>query len=260
MLGRSPVNARRDTLVRTRMMLRKLLLPVVLGVLGTVAPAVAAPREPVRPVVKAKKATASTGKLSGARGKKLVAKAPAPSKKKKKPVPLTKGRRVARRAGSLVGVPLAGQGQVPDDCSGLVRAAYHAVGIELLSHGTLPGENAVSAIYRRAQRAGALRKRDPKPGDLVFFHETYDRNRDGLRNDGLTHIGVIEGVERDGTVVFVHRGGDGVKRSRMNLRLPTQQRTKSGQVLNDYIRRAEGGERARLSSELFSGFASAVRL
>jgi cell wall-associated NlpC family hydrolase len=234
------------------MMLRKLLLPVVLGVLGTAAPAVAAPSQLVRPVAKAKKATGSTGKVSRSRGKKLVV--------AKKPVRLTKGRRVARRAAALVGKPLASQDKVPDDCSGLVRAAYHAVGIELLSHGTLPGENAVSAIYRRARSAGAVHRDNPRPGDLVFFHETYDRNRDGLRNDGLTHLGVIESVERDGTVVFVHRGGSGVKRSRMNLKQPQRQRTKGGEVLNDYLRRAEDGQRARLTSELFSGYASAARL
>jgi hypothetical protein len=219
------------------MMLRKLLLPLMLAVLGT-APAVAAPRGPVKPAAN-------------------VSKAP-PSKKKRPPVRLTRGRRVARRAATLVGASLSPY-RVPDDCSGLARAAYQAVDIELLSHGTLPGENAVSAIHRRAQRSGALHRRTPKPGDLVFFRETYDRNRDGVRNDGLTHLGVIESVERDGTVVFVHRGGSGVKRARMNLRFP-EQRGQGGRVLNDYIRRAEGGERARLASELFSGYASASRL
>lgn len=239
------------------MMLRKLLLPLMLGVLGT-APAVAAPREPVKPAAKSKKATASTRTPPRTRGAtKAVVKA-TPTKKKRPPAPLPKGRRVARRAGKLVGASLAAY-RVPDDCSGLVRAAYRAVGIELLSHGMRPGENAVSAIHRRAQRAGALHKRTPKPGDIVFFRETYDRNRDGVRNDGLTHVGVIEAVERDGTVVFVHRGGSGVKRSRMNLRFPTQ-RGKDGRVLNDYLRRAEGGKRAQLARELFSGYASAARL
>ncbi|HYO58047.1 NlpC/P60 family protein [Archangium sp.] len=228
------------------MMLRKLLLPLMLAVLGT-APAVAAPRGPVKPAAKSKKAS----------GSKSVAKATL-SKKKRPPVRLTRGRRVARRAATLVGASLATY-RVPDDCSGLVRAAYQSVGIELLSHGTLPGENAVSAIHRRAQRSGALHHRTPRPGDLVFFRETYDRNRDGVRNDGMTHLGVIESVERDGTVVFVHRGSSGVKRSRMNLRFP-EQRGQGGRVLNDYIRRAEGGERARLASELFGGYAAASRL
>ena len=226
-------------------MLRKLLLPLMLAVLGT-APAVAAPRGPVKPAAKSKKATA-----------KPVVKS-TPARKKRPAAPLPRGRRVASRAGKLVGASLTAY-RVPDDCSGLVRAAYQAVGVELLSHGTLPGENAVSAIHRRAQRAGALHKRTPKPGDIVFFRETYDRNRDGERNDGLTHVGVIESVERDGTVVFVHRGGSGVKRSRMNLSFPGK-RSQGERVLNDYIRAAQGGERAKLASELFSGYASVSRL
>jgi cell wall-associated NlpC family hydrolase len=238
------------------MTLRSLLLPVVLAVLGS-APAFAAPRQSVKPVAKAKKVPARSTQTSRSRGSTALAKATA-SKKKRPPVKLTRGRRVAHRAASLVGASLASY-RVPDDCSGLVRASYQAIGVELLSHGTLPGENAVSAIYRRAQRSGALHKHTPTPGDIVFFHETYDRNRDGLRNDGLTHVGVIESVEADGTVVFVHRGGSGVKRSRMNLRQPSQH-GKAGHILNDYLRRAEGGERARLTSELFSGYASASRL
>jgi cell wall-associated NlpC family hydrolase len=243
------------------MMLRTLLLSVVLAVLGAV-PASAAPRQPVKPVAKAKKSSGSTpvARKATAVSKKAtaVSKKATVASKKRPPVKATRGRSVARRAGSLVGASLTAY-RVPDDCSGLVRAAYQAVGIELLSHGTLPGENAVTAIYRRAQRSGALHKRTPRPGDLVFFRETYDRNRDGVRNDGLTHVGVIESVEADGTVVYVHRGGSGVKRSRMNLRHPTHQ-GQGGRVFNDYIRRAEGGERARLSSELFSGYASASRL
>jgi len=165
---------------------------------------------------------------------------------------------VALRASGLVGTSLA-RHRVPDDCSGLVRLAYQSVGVELLSHGTRPGENAASAMYRRAQRAGALHRKTPLPGDIVFFRETYDRNRDGLRNDGVTHVGVIESVERDGTVVFVHRGGKGVGRARMNLR-DSKHKGTGGRVLNDYLRRAEKGERARLTGELFVGYASANRL
>lgn len=225
------------------MMLRKLLLPLMLAVLGT-APAVAAPRGPVKPAAKSKKATA-----------KPVVKA-TPAKKKGPAAPPPKGRRVATRAGKLVGASLSAY-RVPDDCSGLVRAAYQAVGIELLSHGTLPGENAVSAIHRRAQRAGALHKRTPKPGDIVFFRETYDRNRDGKRNDGMTHIAVVETVELDGTVTFIHRGSKGIARSRMNLLFPRTHRAgQSGPILNDFLRAASKGQRAWLTGELFVGFAS----
>ncbi|OJT26743.1 hypothetical protein BO221_01575 [Archangium sp. Cb G35] len=166
---------------------------------------------------------------------------------------------IVERAVQLVGVKQLGRvdRSVPDDCSGLVRLAYMKGGIDLVNHGFLNGENAVSAIYRRAKDRGALHQRRPRPGDLVFFQETYDRNRDGKRNDGMTHIAVVETVELDGTVTFIHRGSKGIARSRMNLLFPRTHRAgQSGLVLNDFLRAAAKGQRAWLTGELFVGFAS----
>ena len=146
---------------------------------------------------------------------------------------------------------------VPNDCSGFVRLAYLAAGIDLVNHGFRDGENAVSAIFRRALGVGVVHHQAPRPGDLVFFRETYDRNRDGRRNDGMTHIGVVEAVDADGTVTFIHRGGKGVARGRLNLSAPSRhQLGQGGPVLNDYIRPATKGTRAYLAGELFSAFAS----
>ncbi|OJH37052.1 CHAP domain-containing protein [Cystobacter ferrugineus] len=230
------------------MTFRPLLLACLLGV-SFASPVLAAPQAPAKPAASSTVAKKST--------KKSATKS-TPAKTKRKAVRPSRGRRVAQRAAGLVGASLA-RHRVPDDCSGLVRLAYQSVGVELLSHGTRPGENAASAMYRRAQAKGALHRKTPQPGDIIFFRETYDRNRDGLRNDGVTHVGVIESVARDGTVVFVHRGGKGVGRARMNLRHAGHQGA-GGRVLNDYIRKAEQGERARLTSELFVGYASATRL
>lgn len=165
---------------------------------------------------------------------------------------------IVERAAQLVGVEHLGRvdRSVPDDCSGLVRLAYLKAGIDLVNHGFLDGENAVTAIYRRAETRGALHHR-PRPGDLVFFRETYDRNRDGKRNDGLTHIAVVESVERDGTVTFIHRGSKGIARSRLNLFFPRTHRAgQDGPVLNDFLRAASRGQRAWLTGELLVGFAS----
>ncbi|MFL5358182.1 CHAP domain-containing protein [Archangium sp.] len=166
---------------------------------------------------------------------------------------------IVARAVRLVGVKQLGRVDrgVPDDCSGLVRLAYLEGGIDLVNHGFLNGENAVTAIYRRAETRGALHHHRPRPGDLVFFRETYDRNRDGKRNDGLTHIAVVESVERDGTVTFIHRGSKGIARSRLNLFFPRTHRIgQDGPVLNDFLRAASQGQRAWLTGELLVGFAS----
>jgi hypothetical protein len=175
-------------------------------------------------------------------------------------VPSSTAERIVQQAVELVGARdlRRWDTRVPNDCSGFVRVAYGKAGIDLVRGGFIDGENAVSAIYRLATRQGAVHQQRPRPGDLVFFRETYDRNRDGRRNDGMTHIGVVERVEPDGTVTFIHRGGQGVARSRMNLEHPTTFREgREGPVLNDFIRPRSKRERAWLAGELFAGFASA---
>jgi hypothetical protein len=171
----------------------------------------------------------------------------------------TPGQRIAGRAAQLIGTRdlHAVDPSVPDDCTGLVRLAYEKAGIELMSGGGLRGDNGVLHIYRRARGLGAVRRDRPRPGDIAFFRETYDRNRDGRRNDGLTHVAIVEKVEPDGQLLLVHRGSKGVARTRMNLKQPTVHRQKrGGAVVNDYLRAASRQQRAYLTAELFAGFAS----
>ncbi|GHG94112.1 CHAP domain-containing protein [Comamonas sp. JC664] len=177
--------------------------------------------------------------------------------------PSQMGRSIVQRSTQLVGMRSLRKVSraVPDDCSGFVRLAYRSAGIDLVAHGFLSGENAVSAIFRRAVEVGSVHHQPPRPGDLVFFRETYDRNRDGRRNDGMTHIGVVEGVDSHGTVTFIHRGGKGVARGRLNLSFPARhQLEQGGPVVNDFIRPAAKGSRAYLAGELFAAFASPEKL
>lgn len=174
-----------------------------------------------------------------------------------------RGTELARHAAELVGVESLSKvtREVPDDCTGFVRYVYETSGIDLME--LPPGqstESGVAAIFRRARLAGALHKRNPRPGDLVFFRETYDRNRDGRRNDGLTHIGIVEAVAPDGTVTFIHRGSKGIARSHLNPKFPRARRTTKGLVLNDFLRRKSTKVRAYLTGELFSSFGSPDKL
>lgn len=138
----------------------------------------------------------------------------------------------------------------PEDCAGLVRAVYAQHGLDLLTDG-VAGDNGVTAIWRFAQRHGELRKDRPRPGDLVFFFETYDRNRDGRENDGLTHIGIVDRVDPDGTVQVIHRVAQGVVRYRMNLDRPRARTDAQGRVVNDWLRE---GRTAKLAGELFAAY------
>ena len=144
---------------------------------------------------------------------------------------------------------------VNDDCSGFTQLAYRKPGLSLLPEQTLPGENGVKAIYRKAGDLGTLRD-TPRVGDMVFFRDTHDRNKDGRLNDGLTHIGIVERVGEDGTVTFVHRAGSGVKRGRFNLARPDARKDEKGRVLNDWLRRRDKRNRGYLAGELVAGFAA----
>lgn len=183
----------------------------------------------------------------------------------RRPTPVSAGSGVgdllAQRAGELAGLPsLKGVApHLPDDCTGLARAVYEVAGVEL-TRAAQRGDSGVAAMYRLAWELGALHRGPPAPGNLIFFVETYDRNRDGRRNDGLTHVAVVESVDARGTVTFVHRSGSGVTRSHLNPSWPATHALPGGEVLNDWLRPKSRLTRAWLTGELFAGYASAAAL
>lgn len=164
--------------------------------------------------------------------------------------------RVVELARTLVGarhVEVGGR-RFGDDCTGLVRGVYAQLGLDLMKEGE-PQDNGVTAIWRFLGRHGRLYDGGrPVPGDVVFFRETYDLNRDGAVNDGLTHIGLVDAVEPDGTVLVIHRVSRGVVRYRMNLAFPGKAKDATGKVLNDGLRLAGAGSAPKLTGELFVSF------
>ncbi|MCI0569615.1 MAG: CHAP domain-containing protein [Myxococcaceae bacterium] len=166
---------------------------------------------------------------------------------------------VLARARALVGkqrLSLDGR-DYPATCDGLVLAAYAPTGLSL-SAAARSGDNAVTALYRLAQARGRLfRDEAPAPGDLAFFRDTYDLNRDGRSNDGLTHVGIVESVDGDGTVAVIHHVSRGVARYHMNPAHPTVRvDPRTGKVLNHALRAGAGGRTPSLTGELFVTYAS----
>lgn len=144
-----------------------------------------------------------------------------------------------------------------DDCTGLVRGVYAQVGIDLMSAAG-PGDNGVTAIYRFATTHGRVYEGGrPVGGDLVFFRDTYDLNRDGRNNDGLTHVGLVEKIEEDGTVIVIHRVARGVVRYRMNLAFKDKATNPDGRPVNDWLRAANAGA-PQLTAQLFAGYATVL--
>ncbi|MDG1483661.1 MAG: CHAP domain-containing protein [Myxococcota bacterium] len=130
------------------------------------------------------------------------------------------------------------------DCSGMVCAAYAAGGQ------TLSGSS--KGLYAEAVDGGVLHTDTlPRPGDIAFFDNSYDRNRNGQRDDELTHVAVVEAVADDGTITLIHLGSGTVSRIKMNLLRPEDS------AVNSYLRaRADLDGGPRLTGELWRGFAS----
>lgn len=173
--------------------------------------------------------------------------------------------RLAARGASLLGqgrerFHAAGQ-TFNGDCSGFVEAVYALEGIplkRLLTAAAPREDSAVAQAWAAAGRFGARWRGGewPSPGDLVFFDDTWDRNGNGRRDDPLTHLGLVEWVDVDGTVTFLHRAGQGVTRGQLNLRRPDAARGEDGRPLNAPLRRRAGREddAPSLAGQLFVGF------
>jgi len=100
----------------------------------------------------------------------------------------------------------------------------------------------------------------PAVGDLAFFDNTYDRNRNGKLDDELTHVAVVIGVEDDGTILLAHAGTSaGRTLLHMNLEHPDEATDADGKVLNDWLRRKRASDRPgtpHRAGECWHGFAT----
>ena len=173
---------------------------------------------------------------------------------------------IVRTAAKLVGartIEVNGR-RIAYDCAGVTRAIFLEHGIDLYSGSNDLKANGVRLIHTHVKQHGRFH-RGPAvhPGDLVFFDNTWDYNGDGQANDPLTHVGIVERQEPDGTIVFISRVAGAVERYRMNIALPHVYKTAEGRLLNDYIRRKEIGDpmdTGYLAGELFAGFGTRAGL
>lgn len=145
----------------------------------------------------------------------------------------------------------------PFTCDGLIFAALEKSGLSIQPIRAYGG--GVRSIYAYIKNNGILvdDPREVTAGDLVFFHNTYDRNRDHRFNDQLTHIAVVESFDKHGTMVLIHKSNSGVERVLMNVHHPRQRyhpraRGVDGvrKVINSYLRRVPN-RRDYLTGELF---------
>jgi len=172
---------------------------------------------------------------------------------------------IVRTAAKLVGAKtIESKGRhIAYDCAGVTRAVFLKHGIDLYDGEPSDSHaNGVRLIHTHIRQQGTFHQGPVvHPGDLVFFNNTWDYNGDGKVNDPLTHIGIVERQEPDGTVVFISRVAAAIERYRMNLALPHVHKTADGRILNDYLRRKDVFDPTNttyLTGELFAQFATRV--
>jgi hypothetical protein len=132
------------------------------------------------------------------------------------------------------------------DCSGFVLSLLRTAGVGIALR---PARSRSEALYLASRRVTA-----PRPGDLAFFHDTYDRDRDGRADDPYTHVAVVESVSGD-RVLLLHRSSRGIERVRMDLARPSD-RARNDPVRQ--LRRRDPRSLRVLAGELFAGYGAVV--
>ncbi len=153
------------------------------------------------------------------------------------------------------------------DCSGTVMAIYWAAGIDLSRAFSGYTGGGTERIYKYLDDKGLLyRTKIPAPGDIIFWDNTYDKNKNGKNDDYLTHMGMVVTVGENGSIEYIHENyRKGIVLARMNLLKPdTWFEIVKGKkiILNDPMR-MKGSPRtdgAWLSSQLYRDFGMAYLL
>ena len=144
------------------------------------------------------------------------------------------------------------------DCSGFVRGVTSVLGVDLMSEPGEEDDNGVRLIHRWVERHGENHHRKiPRPGDVVYFDNTWDKNGNGKLDDPLTHVGLVESVGEDGTMQVIHRASRGIVRDPMNLIHPHETHDQQKRPTNSILRpkgKRDPAATPHLMSELWAGF------
>lgn len=141
----------------------------------------------------------------------------------------------------------------PNQCTNYVHYVFLRAGVEVTG--------APRDMWERAVELGSTHHRSrPSPGDIGFFDQTFDRNRNGRVDDPFTHVAVVLSVSSDGTITLAHGGAThGTGTFRMNLEHPDTAKGPDGEGWNQNLRVAGRHDPAGtkyLASELWHGFAT----
>ena len=147
------------------------------------------------------------------------------------------------------------------DCSGTVMAIYWYAGIDLAEAFPLYSGGGTERIYKYLRDKNLLYRTElPKPGDIIFWDNTFDKNGNGKLDDYLTHMGMVVSVDDEGNIEYIHENyRKGIILAKMNLYKPdayTEIIDGEKIILNDPMRMKGSVKSPKwLSSQLYNNFA-----
>ncbi|MFW5968651.1 MAG: hypothetical protein ACOCV2_14090 [Persicimonas sp.] len=117
-------------------------------------------------------------------------------------------------------------------------------------------------LFRECKEVGKIyHSSTPDVGDIVFFHNTFDRNEDGRNNDWYTFAALVEKTDKDGRITLLgYRDGE-VDRFYMNLEDPDTSKSRHGESTNTQLRPRRDDDppyTQYLAGQLFAGTCSAL--
>ena len=103
------------------------------------------------------------------------------------------------------------------DSAFFVHSLYKYSGIDVFSRHSAGKNYAAEIIHDFAEAEGILfENRLPSEGDLVFFQNTHDRNKNTKPDDGITLVGIVESIDSYQTVSIITTVSGTVLRYKMN--------------------------------------------
>ncbi len=144
-----------------------------------------------------------------------------------------------------------------NDCSGFVNGVYAMQGRKIAYTKVRKDRSLSEALCLTLEDKNLVFKdRMPNVADAVFFRNTYQ-----TPYNSVTHVGLVEKVGGDGTVTILHYASGRVARISMNLRHPGERSDGDGKVINDYVRKDNGGAPRRdyLAGMLFYSYGDVYR-
>ncbi len=147
------------------------------------------------------------------------------------------------------------------DCSGVISAVYYYAGIDLQKYYPAYSGTGTERVYTTLRDRKLLKKTWlPEPGDIIFWDNTFDKNKNGKDDDSLTHMGMVVSCDKQGNITYIHYNyAQGIVYEYMNIRYKNyeSQIIKGENVIINSPMRIKGGSREQknwLAGQLINCF------